>query len=197
MRSPTSTKSVCNVPSYFRQGTELFLISLLLLFLELACIRWFPAHVLFLTFFTNMVLLACFLGMSVGCLAAKHRRNYLVWTPLLLGIAMGAGLTVESLRTSFRPVLDAQASPQVVFFGAEDNNPGDDDISNSKSEIRNPKQIQNTKSQIPNQAEDEVSRIGVWDFEFVSDFGFRISNFESAGVPHCRPDAGILDDGFL
>ena len=49
-----------------------FLISLLILFLELACIRWFPAHVLYLTFFTNTVLLACFLGMSVGCLAASR-----------------------------------------------------------------------------------------------------------------------------
>ncbi len=54
-----------------RASCELFLISLLMLFLELACIRWFPAHVLFLTFFTNTVLLACFLGMSVGCLAAN------------------------------------------------------------------------------------------------------------------------------
>src|SRR6266436_5258017 len=84
-------------------GISLIAVSLLILYLELACIRWFPAHVLFLSFFTNGVLLACFLGMSVGCLAAKHRRNYLVWTPLLLAIAMGAGLTVESLRTSFRP----------------------------------------------------------------------------------------------
>ena len=54
---------------------------LLILFLELSCIRWFPAHVLFLTFFTNTMLLACFLGMSVGCLAAGRRQDYLVWTP--------------------------------------------------------------------------------------------------------------------
>src|SRR5438128_754401 len=126
-KAPIVLEPEQQVPPAFRTRVELFLISLLLLFLELACIRWFPAHVLFLTFFTNMVLLACFLGMSVGCLAAKHRRNYLVWTPLLLAIAMGAGLAVESLRTSFKPVLDGQASPQVVFFGAEDNNPGDVD----------------------------------------------------------------------
>jgi len=58
--------------SRFSNGFELFLISLVILFLELACIRWFPAHVLYLTFFTNVVLLASFLGMSVGCLAAGH-----------------------------------------------------------------------------------------------------------------------------
>ena len=54
---------------------DLFLISFLTLFLELACIRWFPSHVLFLTFFTNTVLLACFLGMSVGCLAANSQAQ--------------------------------------------------------------------------------------------------------------------------
>ena len=50
---------------------DLFLISFLTLFLELTCIRWFPSHVLFLTFFTNTVLLASILGISVGCLAAN------------------------------------------------------------------------------------------------------------------------------
>src|SRR5437899_2556443 len=75
----------------FRAGWELFLISLLVLFLELACIRWLPAHVLFLTFFTNTVLLACFLGMSVGCLAAGRDWNLVLWTPVLLALALAAG----------------------------------------------------------------------------------------------------------
>ena len=74
----------------FREGFALFLISFLILFLELAAIRWFPAHVLYLTFFTNVVLLASFLGMSVGCMAASHRRNYLGWTPLLLVVALAS-----------------------------------------------------------------------------------------------------------
>src|SRR6516165_9706624 len=77
---------------------ELFLISVLILFLELACIRWFPAHVLFLTFFTNTVLLACFLGMSLGCLACRQPRDYLRWTPWLLVLALAAGLSVELIR---------------------------------------------------------------------------------------------------
>src|SRR5687768_14611744 len=73
--------------SSFNSGFELFLISLVILFMELACIRWFPAHVLYLTFFTNVVLLASFLGMSVGCLAASHHRDYLFWTPPLMVVA--------------------------------------------------------------------------------------------------------------
>jgi hypothetical protein len=100
----------------------LFLVSVLILFLELACIRWFPAHVLFLTFFTNTVLLACFLGMSVGCLAARSKRDFLPWTPALLALALVAAFGVERLMaaggTNFLDV-GHQDSPQLVFFGAE------------------------------------------------------------------------------
>ncbi|HEV2826236.1 MAG TPA: hypothetical protein VGW76_01450 [Pyrinomonadaceae bacterium] len=104
-----------------RDGFELFLISLIILFLELAAIRWFPAHVLYLTFFTNVVLLASFLGMSVGCLAASRRRNYLRWTPLLLVIALAAAHAVEISSGSFMKFVDVgnQASPQQVYFGTE------------------------------------------------------------------------------
>jgi len=107
--------------SPFRASGELFLISLIILFLELACIRWFPAHVLFLTFFTNTVLLACFLGMSVGCLAASRRWNFLHGTPTLLALAMGAAYLVEHLRTQVEKLVSVgnQASPQLVFFGTE------------------------------------------------------------------------------
>ena len=107
--------------SRFRHGFELFLISLIILFLELAAIRWFPAHVLYLTFFTNVVLLASFLGMSVGCLAASHRRNYLAWTPLLLVVALAAAHAVEISSGSFVKFVDVgnQASPQQVYFGTE------------------------------------------------------------------------------
>jgi spermidine synthase len=99
----------------------LILISFLILFLELACIRWFPAHVLYLTFFTNVVLLASFLGMSVGCLAAGRQRNYLAWTPLLFVIALAAAHAVEISSGSFMNFVDVghQASPQQVYFGTE------------------------------------------------------------------------------
>ena len=104
-----------------RHGFELFWISFLILFIELAAIRWFPAHVLYLTFFTNAVLLAAFLGMSVGCLAADHLRNYLRWTPLLLAVAMFGGLAVEISSGSFVKFVDVgnQASPEQIYFGTE------------------------------------------------------------------------------
>jgi SAM-dependent methyltransferase len=93
----------------------------LVLYLELACIRWFPAHVLFLTFFTNTVLLAAFLGMSVGCLLADRRRDLLPWTPALLVVALLAAHAVEIERRASGRMLDVdhQSSPQLVFFGVE------------------------------------------------------------------------------
>src|SRR5688572_9017530 len=108
-------------PAKVRHGFDLFWISFLILFLELAAIRWFPAHVLYLTFFTNAVLLAAFLGMSVGCLAANHRRCYVRWTPLLLAIAMAVGLAVEISSGSFVKFVDVgnQSSPEQIYFGTE------------------------------------------------------------------------------
>ena len=100
---------------------DLFLISFLTLFLELTCIRWFPSHVLFLTFFTNTVLLASILGISVGCLAANRKTNLLMWTPLVLTIGLGSAHLVEWQRQASASVIDVgnQASPQMVFFGVE------------------------------------------------------------------------------
>ncbi|MGH9159767.1 MAG: spermidine synthase [Vicinamibacteraceae bacterium] len=54
-------------PSLFR----LFLISFLVLFLEVALIRWMPAYVRLLSYFANFILLASFLGIGVGCLLAR------------------------------------------------------------------------------------------------------------------------------
>src|SRR5689334_427186 len=81
---------------------ELFAISFVILFFELACIRWFGSTVIFLTFFTNIALIACVLGMSVGCLAAGRRRNYVhAVVPLAVG---SAGLA----RWTLRAFLDKQ-----------------------------------------------------------------------------------------
>jgi spermidine synthase len=97
------------------------LVSGLVLFLELACIRWFPAHVLYLTFFTNAVLLAAFVGMSVGCLLADRPARLLRHTPFFLALALGSGLAVVQLRGEIEQHINVadQSNPDVVFFGGE------------------------------------------------------------------------------
>src|SRR5215831_18403167 len=107
-------------------GFNLFLVGFLVLFLELACIRWFSAYVIFLQFFTNVVLIACFLGMSCGCLAAHQRQNWLAWFPFIALAAVMAALAMLVIYHFWKGlVVDVghQASPQEVFFGTETRNP--------------------------------------------------------------------------
>src|SRR5205085_3049827 len=56
-----------------RADVQLFLTSFLGLYAELLCIRWMPAHVRYLSYFTNFILLASFLGLGVGILSARRK----------------------------------------------------------------------------------------------------------------------------
>src|SRR5262249_38590201 len=106
----------------WRAGGRLFFVSMFILFLELACIRWFPAHVLYLTFFTNTVLLASFLGMSVGCLAANRKESWIKSSYGLLVVGVLAALTLEFMRLGLDNIVLGNSNTttsQVVFFGSE------------------------------------------------------------------------------
>ncbi len=114
--------AAASVSSGGRQSAELFLISFLVLFLELACIRWFAAYVVYLTFFTNWILVATFVGMSVGCLAARRPGSLLRATPALLASACGLALTIFLAFKRLKLfVIDVghYANWQQVFFNAE------------------------------------------------------------------------------
>jgi spermidine synthase len=72
------------------RGARVFLASFLVLFLEVALIRWMPAYIRLLAYFSNFILLASFLGIGVGCLLATSRRRLFVWFPLLQAVVIGA-----------------------------------------------------------------------------------------------------------
>jgi SAM-dependent methyltransferase len=63
---------------------RLILLSFLMLFVELGLIRWSGTYVVYLSFFTNFVLLASFLGVGVGFLRAGARENLFRHAPLAL-----------------------------------------------------------------------------------------------------------------
>ena len=108
------------------QGLVLFLVGFLVLFLELASIRWFAAYVVFLQYFTNVVLIAAFLGMSCGCMAARSKRDWLGAFPVLALIAVGAAMAlfvVYNLWSGLAIDVGHQNDPQRVFFGAEYRSP--------------------------------------------------------------------------
>ena len=52
---------------------RLVLLSFLMLFVELALIRWTGSNVLYLSYFSNFILLGSFLGIGIGFLRARAR----------------------------------------------------------------------------------------------------------------------------
>src|SRR5262245_54385870 len=97
-----------------RPPLRLFLITFVALYAELLCIRWIPAHVRFVAYFTNFILLASFLGLGAGILAARRGR---------VGIGLGAfpwvllGVVVLVATTRFELRIQ---SAGVLYYGASE-----------------------------------------------------------------------------
>ena len=106
-------------------GFTLALVGFLVLFLELACIRWFAANVIFLQFFTNVVFIACFLGMSCGCLTSQ-RRDWLARFPFLALATFASAVCILVIYHYWQGLsvdVGHQPLPQEVFYGTENRNP--------------------------------------------------------------------------
>ena len=88
----------------------LFVSSFLVLFLETALIRWMPAYVRLLAYFSNFILLASFLGIGVGCLLAGRQRNLFAWFPL---IQLAVIVAVDRLRLEV-----ALPSTSTIYFSS-------------------------------------------------------------------------------
>ena len=69
-------------------GWATLLSSFLVLFLEVALIRWMPAYIRLLSYFSNFILLACFLGIGLGCLLAPTRARLFGWFPAIQAIVI-------------------------------------------------------------------------------------------------------------
>jgi hypothetical protein len=71
---------------------SLFLVSFLILFFELVCIRWLSSYVLYLGYFTNFVLLGSLLGIGAGALLAHKPYKLLKWLPAVLFVFLVGSL---------------------------------------------------------------------------------------------------------
>jgi spermidine synthase len=71
----------------------LFLASFLVLFVEVVLIRWMPAYIRLLAYFSNFILLASFLGIGIGCLLAPARARLFAWFPVLTSAVIGVVYT--------------------------------------------------------------------------------------------------------
>ena len=89
--------------------SRLVLLSFLMLFVELALIRWLGEQVLYLSFFSNFVLLGSFLGIGVGFIRGSKGRPWLPWAPGLLFVLIGF--------VSLFPVEVDRSGANLIFFG--------------------------------------------------------------------------------
>src|SRR5207249_4426351 len=89
---------------------RLFLASFLMLFVELVLIRWSGANVVYLSFFSNFVLLGSFLGIGLGFLLGSARWNLFRWAPVILA-------TFITITRVFHVTINRGGS-QLIFFGA-------------------------------------------------------------------------------
>jgi spermidine synthase len=95
---------------------RLVLLTFLMLFLELALIRWLGANVLYLAYFSNIVLLGSFLGIGLGFLrAGRSDTPLLPWAPLALAVCVAA--------TRLLDVTVGIAGGNLIFFGIETEGP--------------------------------------------------------------------------
>ena len=93
---------------------DLFLASILLLFLELAFIRWIPANVRTLSYFSNFVLLSCFLGMGIGFMVSLRKFRFITLTPAFLAL-----IALIFFKFSLNMELDPGTFSQSIYYGAE------------------------------------------------------------------------------
>jgi hypothetical protein len=107
----TTADGASGADSEPRRGAQarLAFSSFLMLFVELALIRWITANNVYVTEATNFVLLASFLGIGIGFLNAASRRDYLRWAPLAL-------LALVAFVLAFPVVLHSGAGP-LIFSG--------------------------------------------------------------------------------
>ena len=88
---------------------RLLLASALMLFVELALIRWSGSNVVYLSYFSNFVLLGSFLGIGLGFLRAKARHDLFGWAP--------AGLALIVAFVLLFPVEIDRTGDELIYFG--------------------------------------------------------------------------------
>jgi len=116
--SQTAARLIVRIPVLNEPAIQLFLTSTTVLFVELLVIRWIPANVIYVGFFSNFLLIASFLGIGLGILLGRARSR-LPFSPFalilfaLVAVVLGARLNI-------------QVHPgDQIFFGLELNRSAD------------------------------------------------------------------------
>jgi hypothetical protein len=106
--------------SIARPGVQLVLTSAVLLYAELLLLRWIPANVVYIGFFSNFVLMASFLGIGLGILLGRAHHARVSPFPALLAIVVGV-IFHEKLELQFK-------SGNEIFFGLAESHAADANV---------------------------------------------------------------------
>ncbi|HEY8199338.1 MAG TPA: hypothetical protein VIF44_06165, partial [Candidatus Limnocylindrales bacterium] len=111
---PSPRQVIFRVEALADPRVRLFLTSATLLFVELLLIRWIPANVRYVGFFSNFLLMASFLGIGLGILLGR-RGWRLPFSPFTLLLFVVVALVVTAkLNVQIR-------SQDELFFGLAEN----------------------------------------------------------------------------
>jgi SAM-dependent methyltransferase len=88
-----------------RAGAELVITSFIVLFQELALIRWLPTQVRVTAYFPNLILIGAFLGLGLGALLARRRSILWVW-PVSLILVVAAGILMSRVAFTANEVTE-------------------------------------------------------------------------------------------
>jgi SAM-dependent methyltransferase len=105
----TATAATTDVSRAGGERTRLVLLSFLMLFVELALIRWTGSNVVYLSYFSNFVLLGSFLGIGLGFLRGDRRPDLWPFAPVALAAL------VAFVR--FFPVEINSGGNEFIYFG--------------------------------------------------------------------------------
>ncbi|HVQ21767.1 MAG TPA: spermidine synthase, partial [Candidatus Saccharimonadia bacterium] len=115
---PSPRQVIFRVEALADPRIRLFLTSTTLLFVELLLIRWIPANVRYVGFFSNFLLMASFLGIGIGILLGRRgwRLPFSPFTSLLFVVVI----------LVFAAQLNVQVRSQdELFFGLAENTAAD------------------------------------------------------------------------
>ncbi|MEJ7754291.1 MAG: hypothetical protein WKF38_03835, partial [Candidatus Limnocylindrales bacterium] len=112
------TRLPVSVPWLARNDVRLFLTSAAILFVELLLIRWIPANVRYIGFFSNFLLIASFLGIGLGILLGRNGRH--------VSLSVFAVLLLLTVGLVIRAQLNVQVqSDDELFFGLAESGAAD------------------------------------------------------------------------
>jgi SAM-dependent methyltransferase len=90
------------------KALRLVLLSGLMLFVELALIRWTGSNIIYLSYFSNFVLLGSFLGIGIGFLRGRAKTNLFPYAPVALALFVALVLLL--------PVQVDRSGSDLIYF---------------------------------------------------------------------------------